>query len=164
MYKTNSPPKLVTSKTFFPLTLGSPPKSITPLRKDIQFTNFSPFLTRLSKDIKSQKDLTGDRQKIDIEGTRRTRNHKPTRKRETWCYGHKGKKERCKTCEKQCMQEDLDWSRGVEKLSSRPRWIEQLSRSYQGDRNFLDRSTLMRTSIDTLWDPTKIIGILAQES
>ena len=27
--------------------------------------------------------------------------------------------ERCKTCEKQCMQEDLDRSRGVEKLSSR---------------------------------------------
>ena len=96
VYKTNTPPKLVTSKTFFPLTLGSPPKSITPLRKDIQFTNFSPFLTRLSKDIKSQKDLTGDRQKIDIEGTRRTRNHKPTRKRETWCYGHKGKKKDAK--------------------------------------------------------------------
>ena len=29
--------------------------------------------------------------------------------------------ERCKTCEKQCMQEDLDRSRGVEKLSSRYR-------------------------------------------
>ena len=28
-------------------------------------------------------------------------------------------KERCKTCEKQCMQEDLDRSRGVEKLSSK---------------------------------------------
>ena len=28
-------------------------------------------------------------------------------------------KERCKTCEKQCIQEDLDRSRGVEKLSSR---------------------------------------------
>ena len=27
--------------------------------------------------------------------------------------------ERCKTCEKQCMQEVLDWSRGVKKLSSR---------------------------------------------
>ena len=28
-------------------------------------------------------------------------------------------KERCKTCEKQCTQEDLEWSRGVEMLSSR---------------------------------------------
>ena len=27
--------------------------------------------------------------------------------------------ERCKTCEKQCMQEDLDGSRDVEMLSSR---------------------------------------------
>ena len=27
-------------------------------------------------------------------------------------------KERCKTCEKQCMQEDLDRSKGVEMLSS----------------------------------------------
>ena len=47
-------------------------------------------------------------------------------------------KERCKTCEKKCMQEDLDGSRGAEQLSSRPRWIEQLSRSYRRDRNFLD--------------------------
>ena len=29
-----------------------------------------------------------------------------------------------KTCEKKCMQEDLDWSRGVEMLLSQPRWIE----------------------------------------
>ena len=29
-------------------------------------------------------------------------------------------KERCKTCEKQCMQEDLDRSKGVEMLSSQP--------------------------------------------
>ena len=50
-------------------------------------------------------------------------------------------KEGCKTCEKQCMQEDLDWSRGVEMLLSQPQWIEKLSRSYQGDRKFLDRST-----------------------
>ena len=59
-------------------------------------------------------------------------------------------KERCKTCEKKCMQEDLDESRScratikqkptsmdresVEDLSSRQkvsRWIENLSRSYQ---------------------------------
>ena len=30
-------------------------------------------------------------------------------------------KERCKTCEKQCMQEDLNRSRGVKMLSSQPR-------------------------------------------
>ena len=59
-------------------------------------------------------------------------------------------KERCKTCEKQCMQEDLDRSRScrvaieqkltlmdrtaIEHLSSRhkvSRWIKNLSRSYQ---------------------------------
>ena len=37
-------------------------------------------------------------------------------------------RETCKTCEKRCMQEDLDGSRGVEQLSSRLRGIEQLSR------------------------------------
>ena len=37
-------------------------------------------------------------------------------------------KERCKTCEKQYMQEDLDRSRSCQQLSSRsqPGWIEQL--------------------------------------
>ena len=44
------------------------------------------------KGHKRPKNLTGDRQKIDIEETRRTRNHRPTRKRQTRCYGHKGKK------------------------------------------------------------------------
>ena len=58
--------------------------------------------------------------------------------------------ERCKTCEKQCMQEDLDRSRScratieqkptsmdrtaIKHLSRRqkvPRWIENLSRSYR---------------------------------
>ena len=50
-------------------------------------------------------------------------------------------KERCKTCEKQCMQEDLDGSKGAKKLSSQPQWIEKLSRSYQEVRSFPDRST-----------------------
>ena len=38
-------------------------------------------------------------------------------------------KERCKTCEKQCMQEDLDRSRScrVAIYRSQPRWIENLS-------------------------------------
>ena len=42
--------------------------------------------------------MTGDRQKTDIEGTRRTRNHRPIRKRKRKrrCYGHKGKKKKAK--------------------------------------------------------------------
>ena len=44
------------------------------------------------KGHKKPKDMTGDRQKTNIEGMRRTRNHRPTRKRKTRCYGHKGKK------------------------------------------------------------------------
>ena len=37
-------------------------------------------------------------------------------------------RERCKTCEKQCMQENLDRSRSVEILSSQPQWIKKLLR------------------------------------
>ena len=44
---------------------------------------------------------------------RRTRNHRPTRKRETRCYGHKGKKN-AKQRKMKCMQGYLNWSRGVE--------------------------------------------------
>ena len=44
-------------------------------------------------------------------------------------------KERCKTCEKQCMQEDLDRSRGVEMLSSQPRWIEKLLKGQELSRS-----------------------------
>ena len=40
-------------------------------------------------------------------------------------------KERCKTCEKQCMQEDLNRSRGVKMLSSQPQRIEKLSRGQE---------------------------------
>ena len=57
--------------------------------------------------------------------------------------------ERCKTCEKQCMQEDLDRSRGVEMLSSQPRWIEQLSSIYRADRKCLDGSRISRETIET---------------
>ena len=57
-------------------------------------------------------------------------------------------KERCKTCEKQCMQEDLDWSRGIKMLSSQPRWIKKLSRSYRGDKNFLDGSRSCQKAIE----------------
>ena len=41
------------------------------------------------KGHKRPKNLTRDRQKIDIEGIRRTRNYRPTKKRKTRCYGHK---------------------------------------------------------------------------
>ena len=59
-------------------------------------------------------------------------------------------KERCKTCEKQCMQENLDRLRGVEILSSRsqPQSIDQLSRSYQEVRSFLDRSTQLSKGVE----------------
>ena len=85
------------------------------MRNDIQFLNFSPFLTRLSKGLKSQKNLIGDRQKTDIEGTRRIRNHRPTRKRKTRCYGHKGKKN-TKQRKKKSMQGYLDRSRRCQKF------------------------------------------------
>ena len=54
-------------------------------------------------------------------------------------------RETCKTCEKQCMQEDLDGSRSVEQLSSRPRWIEELLRSNRD----CDKKKL-KSSIDSL--------------
>ena len=47
------------------------------------------------KGHKRPKNLTRDRQKTDIEGTRRKRNYRPARKRKIRCYGHNGKK--CKT-------------------------------------------------------------------
>ena len=43
------------------------------------------------KGHKKPKDMTGDRQKTDIEGTRRTRNHRPTRKKKKRFYGQKDK-------------------------------------------------------------------------
>ena len=96
MYQTNSPPKLVTSKTFFSLTWSSPPKSSTPPEEWHLILKFLPLFDTIVKRHKKQKDMTGDRQKTNIEGMRRTRNHRPTRKRKTRCYGHKGKK-KCKT-------------------------------------------------------------------
>ena len=92
VYQTNSPPKLVTSKTFFPLTWSSPPKSITPPEERHSILKFLPLFDTIVKGHKKPKDLIGERQKTDIEGTRRTRNHRPTRKRETICYGHKDKR------------------------------------------------------------------------
>ena len=92
VYQTNSPPKLITSKTFFPLTWSSPPKSITPFEEWHSILKILPLLDTIVKGHKIPNNLIGDRQKTDIEGMRRTRNHRPTRKRKPRCYGHKGKK------------------------------------------------------------------------
>ena len=56
--------------------------------------------------------------------------------------------EKYKTYEKQCMQENLDGSKGVKQLSSRPRWIEQLSKSDRRDKNFLDGSRSCQEAIE----------------
>ena len=113
VYQTNSPPKLVTTKTFFPLTWSSPPKSITPPEDRHSILKFLPLFDTIVKGHKKPKDLTGDRQKTNREGMRRTRNHRPTRKRKTRCYGHKGKNN-AKQRKKKCMQGNLNCSRGGE--------------------------------------------------
>ena len=100
VYQTNSPPKLVTSKTFFPLTWSSPTKSVTPLEERHSIVKFLPLFDTIVKGHKEPKDLIGDRQKTDIEGTRWTRNHRPTRKRKRRRYGHKGKTFKTKKREK----------------------------------------------------------------
>ena len=113
VYQTNSSPKLVTTKIFFPLTWSSSPKSITPHEEWHSILKILPLLDMIVKGHKRLKNLTGDRQKTDIERMRRTRNHRPTRKRKTRCYGHKGKKN-AKQRKKKCMQGNLNWSRGGE--------------------------------------------------
>ena len=95
VYQTNSPPKLVTSKTFFPLTWSSPPTFFTPPEEWHSILKILPFFDMIVKGHKRPKNLIRDRQKTDIEGMRRTRNHRLTRKRKTRYYGHTGKK--CKT-------------------------------------------------------------------
>ena len=63
---------------------------------------------------------------------RRTRNHRPTRKRKTRCYGHKGKKN-AKQRKMKCMQRNLDRSRGGKiGVEHNKRRQMQLSRIYQG--------------------------------
>ena len=78
------------------------------------------------KGHKRPKNLIGDRQKTDIEGMRRTRNHRPTRKRKTRCYGHKGNK--CKT-------------KKNEMHARVSRSIEEVSRIYREEAN-LDGSRI----------------------
>ena len=95
VYHTNSLLNLVISKTFFLLTWSSLPKSVTPPKEWDSILKILPIFNMIVKGHKRPKNLTRDRQKTDIEGTRRKRNYRPARKRKTRCYGHKGKK--CKT-------------------------------------------------------------------
>ena len=95
VYQANSPPKLVTSKTFFPLTWSSPLMSITPPEEWHSILKILPFFDMIVKGHKRPKNLTGDKQKTDIEGTRRTRNHRPTKKKKQDAMDTKEKK--CKT-------------------------------------------------------------------
>ena len=111
VYQTNSSPKLVTTKIFFPLTWSSSPKSITPHEEWHSILKILPLLDMIVKGHKRLKNLTGERQKTDIEGMRRTRNHRPTRKRKIRCYGHNGKKKKSKQRKMKCMQGYLSRSR-----------------------------------------------------
>ena len=148
VYQTNSSPKLVTTKTFFPLTWSSSPKSITPHKEWHSILKILPLLDTIVKGHKRLKNLTRDRQKTDIEGTRRTRNHRPTRKRKTRWYGHKEKK--CKT-KKNEMHARV--SRSIEEVSriyweeanldgSRICWgcVEQTERFWLDGSTYLSRS------------------------
>ena len=87
----------------------------------------SPLFDMIVKGHKRLKNLTGDRQKTDIEGMRRTRNHRPTRKIKTRCYGHKGKKMHNKEKMK-CMQGYLDRSRRCrESIEKKPTSMDRES-------------------------------------
>ena len=55
VYQTNSPPKLATSKTFFPLAWSSPPKSITPLEEWHSILKFLPLFNMIVKGHKKKK-------------------------------------------------------------------------------------------------------------
>ena len=100
VYQTNSPPKLVTSKTLFPLTWSSPPKFITSPNEWHSILKFLPLFDMIVKGHKKPKGMTKDRQKIDIEGTRRIRNHRPTRKRKAKYQQEKEKQNAMDTKEK----------------------------------------------------------------
>ena len=64
VYQTNSPSKLVTSKTFFPLTWSSPPKSTTPLKEWHSILKILHFFDMIVKGHEKPKDLTGNRKKL----------------------------------------------------------------------------------------------------
>ena len=55
VYQINSPPKLVTSKTFFPLTWSSSLKSITPPKEWHSILKFLPLFDTIVKEHKKKK-------------------------------------------------------------------------------------------------------------
>ena len=55
VYQTNSPPKLVTSKTFFLLVWSSPPKFITPPEEWHSILKFLPLFDMIVKGHKKKK-------------------------------------------------------------------------------------------------------------
>ena len=124
VYQTNSPPKLVTSKTFFPLTWSSPPKSITFPEEWHSILKILPLLDTIVKGHKRPKNLTRDRQKIDIEGMRRTRNYRPARKRKQKHSRKRFRKER----KDRTMHDNVIMTIYIEITS---RWIEELLRSVE---------------------------------
>ena len=64
VYQTNSPSKLVTSKTLFPLKWNSPPKSITPLEEWHSIFKFLPLFDTIVKGHKKPKDMTETNRKL----------------------------------------------------------------------------------------------------
>ena len=56
VYQTNSPPKLVTSKTFFPLIWSSLPKSITSPEEWRSILKFLPLFDTIVKGHKKKKN------------------------------------------------------------------------------------------------------------
>ena len=78
VYQTNSPPKLVTSKTLFPLTQSFPPKSITPHEERHSILKFLPLFDTIVKGHKKSEDLIRDRQKKKKKQTQREQGEQGT--------------------------------------------------------------------------------------
>ena len=64
VYQTNSPPKLVTSKIFFPLKISFPPKSITPFEERHSIPKFLPLFDTIVKGHKKPKDMMETNRKL----------------------------------------------------------------------------------------------------
>ena len=78
VYQTNSPPKLVTSKTLFPLTQSFPPKSITSHEERHSILKFLPLFDTIVKGHKKSEDLIRDRQKKKKKQTQREQGEQGT--------------------------------------------------------------------------------------
>ena len=87
VYQTNSPPKLVTSKTFFPLTWSSLPKSITPPEEWHLILKFLRLFDTIVKGHKKKKNK--EQGTIDLQ-----------EKEKQDAMDTKIIKKKCKTCEK----------------------------------------------------------------